>query len=60
MNEQLLADLTCEEAMRRVTHFRRLGTVDEIAGAAAFIASEAAAHMFGSNVVIDDDESTAG
>lgn len=53
MNEHLLADPAYEEAMLKATPSRRIGTVDEIAGAAVFLASEAAAYMFGSSVVID-------
>ena len=53
MNEHLLADPAYEQAMLDATPSRRIGTVDEIAGAAVFLASEAAAYMFGSSVVVD-------
>ena len=53
MNEHLLADPAYEKAMLDATPSGRIGTVDEIAGAAVFLASEAAAYIFGSSLLID-------
>jgi NAD(P)-dependent dehydrogenase (short-subunit alcohol dehydrogenase family) len=53
MNAHLFADPTYEQEMLDATPSRRIGEVADIAGAAVFLASEAASYMFGSSVVID-------
>jgi NAD(P)-dependent dehydrogenase (short-subunit alcohol dehydrogenase family) len=53
MNEHLLADPAYEQAMLDATPSGRIGTPDDIAAAATFLASDAAAYVYGSSFAID-------
>ena len=53
MNEHLLADPAYEKEMLDSTPSGRIGTVDDIAGAALYLASDAASYVHGSSFVID-------
>jgi NAD(P)-dependent dehydrogenase (short-subunit alcohol dehydrogenase family) len=53
MNEHLFADPAYEKEMLGSTPSGRIGTVDDVAGAAVYLASDAASYVHGSSFVID-------
>ena len=53
MNESLLADKSKLDALLQNIPLGRLGTVDDVAGLVAFLASDDAAYVTGSTFVVD-------
>ncbi len=53
MNEHLLANPEYEQAMLAVTPSGRIGEVGDIAGAAVYLASDAARYVSGTSLVVD-------
>jgi NAD(P)-dependent dehydrogenase (short-subunit alcohol dehydrogenase family) len=56
----LYEDPRAEAALQRATPLRRIGEPQEIAGAAVFLASRAAAYMTGHSIVIDGGATISG
>lgn len=53
MNAHLLADAEYEKTMLSFTPSGRIGTVDEVAPAAVYLASPAARYIFGTSLLVD-------
>ena len=53
MNEKMFSDPAIRDRIEKKTAFRRIGTVEEIAGPVLAMASDCFSYMTGANVVID-------
>lgn len=60
LNEAVLADTTVRKKLEQRNAVRRFGTVDEIAGPVAMLASDCFSYMTGAAIVIDGGETIGG